>query len=55
MVVWIVLIASGFSVEDLRDSLQRELDRQRERQRNSDDPVALLRQLRAAAAILLGR
>lgn len=55
MVVWIALIASGFSIEDLRDSLERELDRQRERQRSSDDPLALLRQLRAAAAILLGR
>jgi hypothetical protein len=55
MIVWIALIASGFSIEDLRESLQRELDRQRERQRSSDDPITQLRQLRAAAAVMLGR
>ena len=28
-VVWVALIAAGFSVEDLQDNLQRELERQR--------------------------
>jgi hypothetical protein len=37
MVVFIVLLASGFDFEQFRDDLQRELDRQRERQR--DDGV----------------
>jgi hypothetical protein len=34
-VVWIVLIAAGFSVEELQENLEREL----ERQRRSDDPL----------------
>jgi hypothetical protein len=55
MIVWIALIASGFSIEDLRESLERELERQRDRQRSSDDPITQLRQLRAAVAIMFGR
>lgn len=34
MVVWLVLIANGFSLEEFREDLQRELDRQRERRRD---------------------
>jgi hypothetical protein len=34
MVVFIVLLASGFDFDQFRDDLQRELDRQRERQRD---------------------
>ena len=34
-VVWIVLIAAGFSVEELQENLEREL----ERQRRTDDPL----------------
>jgi hypothetical protein len=30
-IAWIILIASGFSFEDLRDELEQELDRQRDR------------------------
>jgi hypothetical protein len=51
MVAWIALIASGFSVEDFRDDLERELDRQR----NRDEVDARLLELRAAAAALLAR
>jgi hypothetical protein len=29
MVVWIVLLSSGFSLDELRDQLQREVDRRR--------------------------
>jgi hypothetical protein len=45
MIVWIVLIASGFSLEDFRQDLEREL----ERQRNRDEVEAAL----VAAATLL--
>jgi hypothetical protein len=31
MIVWIALISAGFSMEDLRDALERELQRQRNR------------------------
>jgi hypothetical protein len=51
MVAWIALIASGFSVEDFRDDLEREL----ERQRNRDEVQARLLELRAAVAALLAR
>jgi hypothetical protein len=30
-IAWVILIASGFSFEDLRDELERELERQRDR------------------------
>jgi hypothetical protein len=53
MVIWIGLIAAGFSLEELQRNLEHELERQR--QRGSDDPVTLLRELSAAAAVLLGR
>lgn len=53
MVVWIGLIAAGFSLEELQRNLELELERQR--QRGSDDPVTRLRELSAAAAVLLGR
>jgi hypothetical protein len=36
MVVFIALLASGFDFEQLRDDLQRELDRRRERQDGSE-------------------
>jgi hypothetical protein len=55
MIVWIALIASGFSVEELRDNLERELERQRQRQRGSDDPVVSLNELRAAVGMMFGR
>ncbi|HYM57232.1 MAG TPA: hypothetical protein VES79_04650 [Solirubrobacteraceae bacterium] len=55
MVVWIGLIAAGFSLEELQRNLEQELERQRQRQRSSDDPVTHLRELSAAAAVLLGR
>jgi len=51
MVVWLVLIASGFSPDDL----QRDLERELERQRRSDDPVTGIRELRAGFAVMLGR
>jgi hypothetical protein len=51
MVAWIALIASGFSLEEFRDDLERELDRQR----NRDQVESLILQARAAAARLLGR
>jgi hypothetical protein len=53
LVIWIGLIAAGFSLEELQRNLEQELERQR--QRSSDDPVTLLRELSAAAAILFGR
>lgn len=53
MVVWIALIASGFSIDELRENLEQELERQR--QRSSDDPVVRLGELRAAVGVLLGR
>jgi hypothetical protein len=31
MVVWIILIGSGFSIEEFRDNLEQELERQRDR------------------------
>lgn len=37
MVVWIVLLAGGFSLEEFRQDLERELERRREQQR---DPAA---------------
>ena len=43
MVVWIALLASGFSLEEFRDDLQRELDRQR-----STEGAAALALLRGA-------
>lgn len=55
MIVWIALIASGFSVDELREDLERELERQRQRQRGSDDPVVRLTELRAAVGVMLGR
>lgn len=55
MIVWIALIASGFSVDELRENLEQELERQRQRQRGSDDPVVSLNELRAAVGIMLGR
>ena len=51
LIVWLVLIASGFSPDDL----QRDLERELERQRRSDDPVTRIRELRAGAAVMLGR
>ena len=51
-IVWIALIASGFSVEEFRQELERELERQR-----NGDARAALEALRAAAHWLpfLGR
>ena len=51
LVVWLVLIASGFSPDDL----QRDLERELERQRRSDDPVTRISELRAGADVMLGR
>jgi hypothetical protein len=48
MIVWIVLIAQGLSIEEFRDELERELERQRAR-----DSRAELDSLRAAIATLL--
>jgi hypothetical protein len=48
MIVWIVLIAQGLSIEEFRDELERELERQRAR-----DSRAELDALRAAIATLL--
>jgi hypothetical protein len=57
MVVFIALLAAGFDFEQFRDDLQRELDRQRERQDGGgDDAVRTgIEQLRAAAAAWHGR
>lgn len=55
MIVWIALIASGFSVDELRENLEQELERQRQRQRGSGDPVVRLNELRAAVGVMLGR
>jgi hypothetical protein len=33
-IVWVILIASGFSVEELQRNLEQELERQRQRQRS---------------------
>lgn len=55
MIAWIALIASGFSVDELRENLEQELERQRQRQRGSDDPVVRLNELRAAVGVMLGR
>ena len=55
MIIWIALIASGFSVDELRENLEQELERQRQRQRGSDDPVVSLSELRAAIGVMLGR
>ncbi|MDP9383829.1 MAG: hypothetical protein M3P50_01085, partial [Actinomycetota bacterium] len=35
MIVWLVLIAGGFSLEEFREDLQRELDRRREQRRDT--------------------
>ena len=53
MVTFVVLLASGFDFEQLRDDLQEELDRRRERR--EDGAGSALGQLRAAAAGLLAR
>ena len=55
MIVWIALIASGFSVDELRENLEQELERQRQRQRGSGDPVVRMTELRAAVGVMLGR
>ena len=55
MIVWIALIASGFSIDELRENLEQELERQRQRQSGSDDPVVRLNELRAAVGVMLGR
>jgi hypothetical protein len=51
MVAWLALIVAGFSPEEL----QRDLERELERQRQTDDPVTRLRELRAGLAVILGR
>jgi hypothetical protein len=51
MVVFIVLLASGFDFEQFRDDLQRELDRRRDRERRDVDGVRTsVQHLRAAFA-----
>jgi hypothetical protein len=57
MVVFIVLVASGFDFEQFRDDLERELDRRRERQDGGggDGVRTSLGQARTAAASLLAR
>jgi hypothetical protein len=57
LVVFIALVAAGFDFEQFRDDLQRELDRQRERQDGGrDDAVRTgIEQLRAAVAAWPGR
>jgi hypothetical protein len=47
MIVWIVLIAQGLSIEEFREDLERELERQRAR-----DSRAALESIRAAIATL---
>ena len=57
-VVFIVLIASGVDLEQLRDDLERELDEQRERRDDgggSDNVRSAVEQLRAAAGAWLAR
>jgi hypothetical protein len=51
MVVFIALLASGFDLDEFRDDLQRELDRQRERRDGGSDSDGVrtgLERLRAA-------
>jgi hypothetical protein len=54
MVVFIVLLATGFDFEQFRDDLERELDRRRERERNdggAEGVRASVEHLRAALAV----
>jgi hypothetical protein len=57
MVVFIVLVASGFDFEQFRQDLEDELDRRRERQNGGDSGNVRtgVEHLRAAAAAWLGR
>jgi hypothetical protein len=58
MVVFIVLLASGFDFEQLRDDLERELDERRERRDGGgggDGVRTSLEHVRAAAAAWLAR
>jgi hypothetical protein len=57
LVIFIVLIASGVDLEQLRDDLERELDEQRERENDggADGVRTSVEQLRAAAGAWLGR
>ena len=54
MVAFIVLIASGVDLEQLRDDLQRELDRRRERQDGGGEGAAL-RHVKDAAVAWVAR
>jgi hypothetical protein len=57
LVVFVVLVASGVDLEQLRDDLERELDERRQRQRDGDGEGVRtsLEHARAAAAAWLAR